>query len=551
MGLPDRWDTCSRTISLEGRPVAFAHWGNVIAVGVESDVVLLDAITGTRTSALSGHTDMILSLAFSLDGALLVSRSNDKTVKLWDVQTGGVMKTFGDDSSAISSVSISPDCTTIASGTWDGAIRLWDVRTGKCRLIKTRHDGAVTAICFSPIDPRRLITSSMGTTLQQWDVDGHRIGTSYREGAVILHIAYTPDGTRFVSCTGDVATVRDSESGAVVVKLIAPNYTSIRQSCFSPDGRLVACAADRTIYVWDITNPEARLVGNLVGHSSPVSFIAFSSSLISAAIDQSLKFWQSSSFLVDLATTDHTVALHGLKRIRSANLFAKDSTVVTSDESGVVKTWDLTTGRFKTSFLTPAKGIQDTHLAGDTVIVVWWVDEEKQYHLWDANKSQLLRTVRSSFGSLSDVKIAGDGSKIFGLGGGRIEASFVQTGREAGQVRPTSAGYLGSTLYVRGSNVEHGGQKGWGWDFGGPGVSDFRELPDRPRLDVVDWSNDRRIKPRWVEDTVTKRLVFRLPERYMKSDTEIRWDGRYLLVWSRSGEVVIMDFDCVCPRQGS
>ena len=34
------------------------------------------------------------SLAFSLDGTLLVSGSEDGAIKLWDVQTGGVVKTF-------------------------------------------------------------------------------------------------------------------------------------------------------------------------------------------------------------------------------------------------------------------------------------------------------------------------------------------------------------------------------------------------------------------------------------------------------------------------
>ena len=540
MGLPDRWDACSRTIYLEAKPSAFAYWGNIIAAGVESDVVLLDAITGSRTSVLSGHGGVILSIAFSQDGTRLVSGGKDRIVKLWDVETGQVIGTFG--VSSISSVSITPDGTTVASGTWDGAIRLWNVRTGTSHPIETGQAG-VSVVSFSPTDPRRLISSSLEGVVQQWDVDGHQIGDSYHEADRVDDLTYTTDGTRFVSCGGKAATVQDSDSGAVIVKLDAPDSTSLYRCCFSPNGRFVACAADTIIYVWDITTSEPRLVGRLVGHTDTITFLAFSSSLISGSRDQFIKFWQSNSFLSDSTMDDDTAGLHGSMPIASVNLFPGGGTVVTSDDSGMVKTWDFMTGQCKTSSLTPAKGIRDTHLAGDTLMVVWWVDDEKQYHVWDVGKGQLLQKVYSLLSAVKDLKVSGDGTKIFGLGDGRIEVRCTQTGKYVGGA--WLEGGIGSGLIVHGSKVEYEGKKGWGWDFGGQEASDFGEFPDRPRLDVVDWSDGRRVKPRWIEDNVTGRQVFRLPERYMTPDTEVVWDGRYQLIWSRSGEVLVMDFDSV------
>ena len=122
-GLPDEWDTCSRTIFFEGQPSALAYNGDIIAVGLESsDIVILDAITGSSASVFSGHSDEVSSVSFSEDGALLVSGSEDKTVKLWDVQTGGVVKTFSGHLSAVSSASLSPDRTMIVSGSRDWTI---------------------------------------------------------------------------------------------------------------------------------------------------------------------------------------------------------------------------------------------------------------------------------------------------------------------------------------------------------------------------------------------------------------------------------------------
>lgn len=563
IGLPEQWDACSRTILLKRQPTAFAYGGGVLAVGFQSDVELLDPITGIRTSVLCGHKATICSLAFSLDGALLVSRSEDGSVKLWDVQTGGVIKTFDDyhvvltdpiyesifitphlldDSAApsspfsstpsprLSAASISPDGTTIALGTEEGEIHLWDVRTGERRVIKTGQNTEVAVISFSPTDPRRFLSSSRSGVIEQWDIDGHHIRTfHHHEEDRVNDLTYTLDGTRAVSCGGMVATVWDSESGVVVVELDAPEPTFLHRCCLSPDGRLVACVADTNIFVWDITISGARLVGRL-GHSRAVTFITFSSSLISGSKDRSVKFWQTRSFLADSETTDRMAEPRGSTSIMSVNLFAKDHTVVSSDQSGMVKTWDLVTGFCKDSSWTPAQGERDTHLAGGSLVIIWCAEGE--YHVWDVYNSQLLRKFPSTFTLLRDLTISRDGSEIFGWGTRSMETVSMERGRVTSWRELFVVALVGSST--------------------GPKVSTLREFPDRPYLDFVDWPTAALgIEPRWIGDTVTKRLVFRLPERYMKSDVEIRWDGRYVLVWSRSGVMVITDLSSVYPQSGS
>jgi WD40 repeat protein len=552
MGLPDKWNTCSRTIPIEGEPSTFAYWEDSIAIGLESNrMVLLDAITGTKKSVLSGHEDSVLSLVFSRNGSMLVSGSEDKTVKLWDVQTGGVIKTFGDNPSAILAVSISPDGTTIAGGTQDGAVRLWDIRTGKSHPVVGNHGDLVTAISFSPTNPRRLASSSMDGTVQQWDLDGRQTGIPYREASSVFHVAYTPDGSRFASCGGTVVTVRDSESEELVVKIGAPTRRAIlKYGCFSLDGRFLACAAADTIYVWDIAKPEARLVGDLTGHSKSIISIAFSSSLISLSLDRSVKFWQSSSFLTDSITTGDTAQIDSAL-IESVHLFIKDGMAVTSDSSGGVKTWTLATGTRKSSFSTLAKGVRDVHLAGEgeTLVVVWRAQDGEEYYVWDVMKREF-RRLDSSLHKLLDLKISGDGTKIFGLDNKHVEARCLRTGEEAGLVEHQSADPWRDALAVRGSKVWLENSKDVGWDFGGPGVSTFplsREFPERPRLDIIESTRAGADKA-WVQDTATGRPVFHIPERYIKTGMRRQWDGQHLVYWSPSGEVVVMDFGSVCSQ---
>ena len=173
-GVPVGWGVCSRTTLLSSRTLTLSHHGNSIAVGSEpGDIIILNAITGSQSAVLSGHTDLVRCVVFSSDGTSLVSGSYDKTVKLWDVQTGGVVKTFFGRSRWVLSVSISADSTTIASGSDDKTVRLWNIQTGECcHTIQQQED--VDHVMFSLKVPQHLI-SITGNKVWQWDANGCQI----------------------------------------------------------------------------------------------------------------------------------------------------------------------------------------------------------------------------------------------------------------------------------------------------------------------------------------------------------------------------------------
>jgi len=82
-------------------PIAISPDGNMIAfVPLNERLIrLFDIVKGKNiktVSDFSGHTDKILSLAFSPDGKMLVSGSDDKSVRLWDVATGKEIRTMGE-----------------------------------------------------------------------------------------------------------------------------------------------------------------------------------------------------------------------------------------------------------------------------------------------------------------------------------------------------------------------------------------------------------------------------------------------------------------------
>ena len=530
-GLPARWGVCSQTVLLGGFTPTLSHHNNSIAVGSWSgDIIILNAITGSQSAVLSGHTWQVNCAVFSSGGNSLVSGSWDCTVKLWDVQTGGVVKTFLDHRHYVLSVSISADCTTIASGSMDNTIRLWSILTGEC-YHTIQQQCYICYVVFSPKDPQHLI--SVTGKLCQWDANGSQIRPPFSG----RHVAFSSDGAQFVSCSGQTITVHKSSSVEPAIEFQAAENAS--HCSFSPDNRLVAVAANKTAYCWDITASKPQLVETFIGHTKKITSLIFSSSttLISASADTSVKFWQIGVQSPDSPVFDPKPTSCPSVPIVSVTLQSKEGVAITVDSEGIIKTWDLLTGSCRGIFKAPTKHFcnRDAQLVNGRMLFIWHTD--RKLHMWDVENGELLWEVDMEKNYLHDLRISGDGSRVFGLCIPSIYVWSLQTGEAVGNMDIKCNSNCGS-LVVDGSKV----WARWydstyrGWDLGIQGSTPVKlhKKHKPPSSKLWDLEQARIMNP------ATGEVVFQLSGQFTNLVCT-QCDNSYLVAGYESGEVLILD----------
>ncbi len=244
------------------------------------------------------HQGAVVAVAFSPDGRLLLTGSEDSMAQLWVAADGKLDGEPLVHQGAVLAVAFSPDGKTFFTGCEDGAIQIWDAQTRKPRGTPMRQ-ARLKALAFSD-DGKRVLTGGGATQLRVFPIAAGEppmlidLGKLTGSQRPVLATAISPDGRTILVAGGSpdfrkeeywrlhptgagqrrgFLLAQDAATGRLVKwrELTSEPYRAV---AYRPDGRSVLVASD-----WDARILDAetgRPLGSPLEHRGLVQAVAFS-----------------------------------------------------------------------------------------------------------------------------------------------------------------------------------------------------------------------------------------------------------------------------------
>ncbi|HEV7264499.1 MAG TPA: hypothetical protein VGN83_06220 [Falsiroseomonas sp.] len=279
--------------AVHGGPVrALAVSGGALAsAGFDQSMIVWDPEAGHARAVVRWHAGAVNALAplpaSLFQGGGFASAGEDGRIALWPARPGAQpARVLEGHTEPVVSLARSADGALLASAAWDGTARVWDLATSAARVLEG-HRGNVNGVAFRP--DGMVATAGFDGTLRLWP-EGEPPRLLAEFGFPLNALAALSDGTLAV---GDVRGMLRLVAPDGAVREVDAGTRPIVALAASPDGAVLAAASlGGSVTLWEVAS--LRLRHTLEGPGLPVWSAVFApdgASLWTGGTDRRVRRW--------------------------------------------------------------------------------------------------------------------------------------------------------------------------------------------------------------------------------------------------------------------
>jgi WD40 repeat protein len=401
-------DPLTRTISVGGQvyALAFSPDGAEIVTGGPDGPL---RVWNTGTGALVRTLEPALSVRdarYCADGSRLVTAGADGAVRIWNPADGTMLATLEGHKGAVNQATFSRDCRRIVSASDDGTVRVWDATTAAATLVIPAHEEGAHAAVFSP-DGTRIATDGNDHDGNVWDAaSGKLLLTLAGHEEKLYAVAYRPDGAQIATASlDDTVRLWDATSGALTATL-SGDTDGTQTLSYSPDGsRLLTSSGDGSVRLWDVAAKMGLAV--LDEYTGAVRATAFSPDATSVAAggeDGNLRLWSPARALLPVVIADTTAG--------GRAAFSPDGLrLAVPDDDEKTRILDATTGALLATLIGDTDSVWSTAFSPDGTRVVT-ASADGTARIWNAATGVSLLTLAGHVDQVWSASFSPDGARV-------------------------------------------------------------------------------------------------------------------------------------------
>ncbi len=358
-----------------------------------------------------GHRQYIRNLAVTPDERYILSLSNDRTIKMWDIQNGKLL-----NSTMVSSpydklfyLTVTPNnqYAIVGYDGFDDKLCLLDLKNDLRRRYFQDSSGLSAHVIAVTPDNQYIIVGNDFKTfeirvydLQTQELVYNLAGHGFKNWVGKIFVM---PNERYAISTSEDIKIWDLQNGQEVQTFYDKNIASVKT--MTPDGQYILCSTqDNAIGVWSLET--GKQIGIPVcSHTDRIidlEIMPDSSYIISSSEDRKIRVWN---------WTDKTLkyVLSGHRFIDDIAIIPNRHEVVSGGDGGTIKIWNIKTGELRYNSLLAETYIRFIAISPtEKYFAAYYGHDTNTLGVWELTAGELIHILKGHTGCINGAEFTED-----------------------------------------------------------------------------------------------------------------------------------------------